>query len=337
MKKTRILSSSLILSFVILLFFVGFFKKGFLKSSESFDDSFGMRDDLIKLVNNIKFYVFRDRFFHLMYTVDHQWFNYTGELSYDDYQNTIPFSDAELAIIQGKMDRMLSTLREQGISLYVVVPPNKLTIYGDDMQAIAPKFSEESRLDQLVNYCNTHGELKIIDLRPALFKASEEGQTFYNTDTHWNDYGAFIGYTEIMNVISKDFTELQPHPLNDFYQKPTEFIYGDLPYMNKLLNVKEETILFVLKDPSEYELVEKEEDGLLFKTYTTKNNTLPKAMTFRDSFFNALFPYVSQHFSRLHSIYTFFINHELIMDEQPDLLIIELSERFIHLLVYLPY
>ncbi len=250
-----------------------------------------MRDLLIKFVNNIKFHVLRDRFFYKMYTVDHRWLNYTGEISYDDFQNAKPLTEEELASIQGKMDRMLSTLREQGIPVYVVIPPNKLTIYGDDMQVIAPKFSEESRLDQLVDYCNAHGELKIIDLRPALIKASEERLTFHSTDTHWNDYGAFVGYTEILKVISKDFPELQPHPLSDFDQEIVKR-EGDLSVMNRLLNVQDDAVQLVLKDPLEYDLVEKEENGMSFETYTLQNSDLPRAMVFRDSFFVALFPFI---------------------------------------------
>lgn len=336
MKNTKWLSGSLILFFIAALLFMGFFKRGSFKSLAKFENNFGMRNDLIRFVNNIKFHVLRDHFFYQMYTVDHRWLNYTGENSYDDFQNTTPLSENELASIQGKMDRMLTTLREQGIPVYVVIPPNKSTLYGDDIQAIAPKVLPESRLDQLVDYCNTHGELKIIDLRPALIKASEERLTFHSTDTHWNDYGAFIGYTEILKVISKDFPELQPHPLSDFDQEIVKR-QGDLSVMNRLLNVQDDAVQLILKDPLEYDLVEKEENGMSFETYTLQNSDLPRAMVFRDSFFVALFPFMSQHFSRLYSVRTFTVNHEFIMNERPDLLIIEFTERYLHALQNMPY
>ncbi|MFN8387050.1 MAG: hypothetical protein U0X92_11595 [Anaerolineales bacterium] len=58
-------------------------------------------------------------------------------------------------------------------------------------------------MDQVIAYLRANGKQQVIDLRPALLTAKSERQVYYATDTHWNDYGAYIAYSAIMNELRK--------------------------------------------------------------------------------------------------------------------------------------
>ncbi|HEX7555942.1 MAG TPA: hypothetical protein VF338_04905, partial [Leptolinea sp.] len=56
---------------------------------------------------------------------------------------------------------------------------------------------------------------------------------------------------------------------------------------------------------------------------------LPKAVIFRDSFFNGLQPFTSEHFSRVVYVSGFQVDFELIKEEQPQIVILEVAERYL--------
>jgi len=42
-------------------------------------------------------------------------------------------------------------------------------------------------------------EIQLIDVRRELIEAKKNQQVYYKTDTHWNQRGAFVGYSKIIN------------------------------------------------------------------------------------------------------------------------------------------
>lgn len=83
----------------------------------------------MKIVNNFRYHKLGERLFNRVLRGDEDWLVYTDENNLDDYQNSIPFSEQELALIQQKIDNLRANLEAQGIGFYVIIPPNKETIY----------------------------------------------------------------------------------------------------------------------------------------------------------------------------------------------------------------
>jgi alginate O-acetyltransferase complex protein AlgJ len=57
---------------------------------------------------------------------------------------------------------------------------------------------------------------------------------------------------------------------------------------------------------------------------------LPSAVIFRDSFFNGLQPFTSEHFSRVVYVSDFVVNFDLIAEENPQIVILEVAERYLN-------
>src|SRR4030095_7802133 len=109
-----------------------------------------------------------------------------------DYQKAEAFTEEELASFQTDLDALSASYAARGITLLVVVVPNKNTIYPERVPSQIPVIGTESRLEQLTSYLQTHGQTQILDLRHPLIAAKAEHEIYYATDTHWNGYGSYI-------------------------------------------------------------------------------------------------------------------------------------------------
>ncbi len=141
------------------------------------------------------------------------WLFYTAEKNADDYQNVIPFSTDELARIQQNLDAVAEEYEKKGITFLIAIPPSKHSIYPEYMPDEIPVLGSESRLDQLISYLVLNGNTQLMDLRPLFLKEKKEKQIYYATDTHWNEYGAFLAYQEITKELSLTYPTIQPYPL----------------------------------------------------------------------------------------------------------------------------
>ncbi|HRQ31863.1 MAG TPA: hypothetical protein PLM89_02020, partial [Anaerolineales bacterium] len=166
------------------------------------EESFYPRGRLIALVSNLRL-ALGDRVFPKVIVGEDDWLVYTAEGDIEDYQKVELFSDDELANFQANLDALSESYAQRGIKLLIVVSPNKNTIYPERVPDQIPVFGTTSKLDQAVNYLQANGKTQIIDLRPALLAAKAERQIYYATDTHWNDYGAYIAYSAIMEELNK--------------------------------------------------------------------------------------------------------------------------------------
>ena len=85
-------------------------------------------------------------------------------------------------------------LAEKGICYIFVVAPNKEIIYSEYLPKEIGMSKGETRLEKLIKYMKENSDVQILDLRPALLEAKKQQQVYFSTDTHWNGYGAFLGY-----------------------------------------------------------------------------------------------------------------------------------------------
>jgi len=287
-------------------------------------------------------YSLGDQLFDVTLAARDHWFVYIGEDSLDDYQNTQPNSTEDIAFIQDKLDQLSDLLTSKGIKLIVVIPPNKNTIYPQYMPPQIPVIGSQSRLDQLVAYEKDHGKVKVMDLRADLLQASKKYQTYYSCGTHWNFYGAFIAYQDIMISLEKYYPNLKPHGLSE-YRIVNDFGDTDLADLAHLdhstcsgsgVNLEPQ---FNHQVVTEQYWIPTDVTALNFTSpmkITTVNadSSLPRLLMYRDSFTSYLIPFLSDHFSQavyLNSYPTDELYYDITI-EKPDVVIIECTERYLN-------
>lgn len=304
-----------------------------------YNDSFGLRDGLIRWNNRLRLFIFNESPVRGVRVGREGWFFYADEWVLEDYENAMPLPSPELDTIVQNLEKKRDWLEARGIELLVLAVPEKHTIYSEYLPPSIHKLGRESRLDQLAGALKSHPKITFIDSREPLLKAKATARLYHRTDSHWNDYGALIAYGALMEPIARRFPAV-PVLAPDDYAVSTAVGYGgDLAGMLSLSDViREERITLVPKftpravdgarpypnpvDPAVYpgrDMVVKE----------TGDPSLPKALVFRDSFSGPLIPFLSESFRSVVFVWTFDFLPELIEQEKPDIVIIECVERYL--------
>lgn len=116
-----------------------------------------------------------------------------------DYMGINHFTDDELAAIAANLVSMRDGFNERGVDFYVTALPNKEIIYEEYMPDTVARVDTVSRAEQLADYIWDNTDLVYVYPKQALLDAKAEGQIYYQTDTHWNQKGAFVGMQQLMH------------------------------------------------------------------------------------------------------------------------------------------
>ena len=296
------------------------------------EESFYTRERLITMISNLRF-LLGDHVFPSAIAGKAGWLVYTAEGDIEDYQRTALFTDNELARFQQNLDALSDRYAERGITLLVIVPPNKNTIYPERVPAQIPVLGNESKLDQVVAYLQAHGRKQVIDLRPALLAAKSAHEVYYATDTHWNDYGVYIAYSALMTELQKVYPNLTVHPMSDFKiveRKPEQL---DLSKNMGITLLPESKIQFVHQFDlhTQYKTVNLSQRRLMFSY--NPDASQPNLVMYYDSFFFNVIPLIGEHIHNGYYIQNYtgggLWNLSWVEEQHPDVVVIEFSERYL--------
>ncbi len=116
-----------------------------------------------------------------------------------DYMGINHFTDDELAAVAANLVSMRDGFNALGVDFYVTALPNKEIIYEEYMPDTVARVDTVSRAEQLADYIWDNTDLVYVYPKQALLDAKAEGQIYYQTDTHWNQKGAFVGMQQLMH------------------------------------------------------------------------------------------------------------------------------------------
>ncbi len=166
---------------------------------------------------------------------DDGWMFYTGELSMQDFRKIEKCTEEDEAQLTKSLQEVKKELFNKNIEYYVMIPPNKETIYSDRLVSKVNRVEEnDSRIDDLVKYIRSNSDIEVIYPKDELLKSRTNSETYYKYDTHWNNYGSFVGINEMMKTIDSNYKVPE-------YKIETEEHAGDLAKMNlmpKKMNVE---------------------------------------------------------------------------------------------------
>lgn len=331
---TKLIGNAILPTAICILCIFNFI--GYKGKLTEFDSKFRLRKPTYTLAMNSRFLFLKDNFFNDTYTRDHKWLMYIDDLSLGDHQNTIPLTPDELQRIQTNLDNFQTQLAKMGIKFYIIMPPNKNTIYPEYLTPEIPIIGDESRLSQLIDYQREHGSVKVIDIRDRLNEIKQEEIIYYETDTHWNPRGAFEGYRALIEVIRTDFPIVTPIGLEECDITPDQNFHGGLSEISGWIKAYSKFDEIVPKERVN-NVVSKEKIGdVRFAIFENDSVELPSAIIYRDSFFTAMQPYLAQNFSKLIDVWTYKIDLNLIREESPDIVIFLMTERIIQRLIWFP-
>jgi len=293
-----------------------------------FSDHYLLHKEQVSALESVRFHLLDEKTYPNVLIGNNDWLYYTGENNLQDYECSMPFTNAELETIRTRLLDWQSQLQERGIRFYVVIAPNKESIYPQYLPGQVRAGLRACRIDQVLDVLGDTS-LNVLDLRDALQSAAQTAQVYHRTDTHWNSLGAFIASREIISLASRDFPDLSIPSLNDYapeLQSHSGDLAGFLPRDDRF--IEQETVLTPLA-PAKANFVEGTD---LTAISTIPGSSLPSALVFCDSFSDALKPYLSEHFSRVVYSRSFSLDLGLVDQEKPDVVVFEIAQRYLTVL-----
>ena len=293
-----------------------------------FSDHYRLHQQEVHLLESARLYLLNESTFPNVLIGKDDWLYYTGENNIQDHECTMPFTKAELAAIRERLLAWNNELQQRGIRFYVVIAPNKESIYPQYLPDQVQAGVRACRIDQvLVELQNT--PLNVLDLRSPLQSAAQTAQVYHRTDTHWNSTGALVASQAILERIREDVPGLSA-PEAETYSSEVREHSGDLAgFLPRDARFVEREAFLVPLQPSAA-VFEQGSDGTALSSIP--GSELPNAVIFCDSFADALKPYLSEHFSRAVYSRSFDLDFDLIEREQPDMVIFEVAQRYLTVL-----
>jgi alginate O-acetyltransferase complex protein AlgJ len=296
-----------------------------------FNDHFGFRKRLIYWGERWRLSWFNESPNGNVMVGQNGWLYYQDAQSVADMRRTSSFSPNQLEAWKSLLENRRDWMAKRGIHYVFVVPPDKHNIYPEYLPGWIKAVGKTTRLDQFMDYMNKNSTVAVLDLRQPLLQAKRNGNIYFQTDTHWNERGGYIGYRELIHLLSAQMPELEPLPMTAFDAQTKLQPGGNLAFMlaqNKSLTEKN-AVTFSARPPLQQLSLRKNRSGAATVSSTNPNAT-GKAIVFRDSFSEAWAPFIGYHFKDVIYRWQYKWDPTLIENEKPTVVIDELLEHYFY-------
>lgn len=300
-----------------------------------YNDNFSFKNLLVNLGGKIKYYCFNSSAVSDKLSVGKNgWLFLNGSFYWitKDLNRENLYTPAELKATVAEWERRVAFMKKDSICFYKAMWPDKHYIYPEFLPYNMKVIMKDtlSRCDQAVNYLKAiKSDFKIVDVRPALGLAKRGRLIYQKYDSHWNAYGAFVAYTELLNCLSVDYPTLKPLPETAFDIKWEEQEAGDLAEIIGI-KVTENKPVFTLKT-KRVNSKKIPTDGFPAQTLIYENTgaaTNLTALIFRDSFTNEMIRFLNLHFAKVVLIWNTPYSDDLVNKVHPDLVIEAYASRY---------
>ena len=168
-------------------------------------------------------------------------------------------------------------------------------------------------------------------------KYKDKYQLYYKYDTHWNNLGAYIGYSELMKslniyVDNIDNVNIKSLSANERFNFADIYHYNDLANMLSLSKIKyynddKAYIIsnYIIKNYETNYYISSENFSFNSKLYNNKSNI----MIIIDSFGLNMIDYIATGFKQSEFIHIETFKNENITEYKPDIIVFESVERYL--------
>jgi len=290
------------------------------------DDSFGLRDKLLRWHNALRVFVFGTAPSPRMVLGKGRWIFSTVERSMDVYRGVAPLTQKELEYWKLTLESRRDLLAQSGIQYVFALAPSKQEIYPERMPARLTRVGP-TRVDQLAQYLKEHSDVRFVDLRAALrrARAADDGAggdfAYYPLGTHWTLRGAAAAIEDLLAAAAPGLGV--PDAAGDvpFGWAPVADQQGDS--WAARLYLADRLRQTVWRPGAAWERAQGvfrqgEQPARRLRWYEQDGTALPRALVLHDSFGQAFFELLPRFFSRTCFVWSHDFDQALISSERPD-------------------
>ena len=297
-------------------------------------DNFGFRNKLIKLYNTLQVKWLKQSPVPAVVIGEDGWLFNALEGAISDYYGRNKPTILSLETWRQTLEVRKKWFEQQDIAYFLIIAPNKHSIYSEFLPKSIRQAAGMTRWTKFMAHLEEYKTSPVIDSRQALLAAKTLTNVYHKTDTHWNDYGAFIAAQEIAKQIAGDadiFDSMRPASSGKALTQSS----GDLANILGLEDIfNEYAVTFspdkpcatLVKNPYAIDIPK---GGKMEVFQCNQAPIQAKALVIHDSFGRNLKPHLSEYFRE-----TVYINwgglenyRPVIGPLQPDIVIDERVER----------
>ena len=245
--------------------------------------------------------------------------------SVNDYLNVSTISPRNAANAAHAMAMLERYAEKQGSRFLLALVANKNTLYGENMPYYyLPRRADGNR--ELFLAALDAEQVRYVDLLPYFQK--EEKQLYQKTDSHWTYEGALLGYRSILRASGlphNNFTGMQFKEEQNWPADLAIFLYGEAaePEWQAYPDYTF-TYSYRTRNPAV--------DSLTLETYQPAGSG--SLVIYRDSFCNTMQAYLAENFESALFSRVLPYQADLIRTRQPDLTVMQVTERTLGSFVY---
>ena len=237
-----------------------------------------------------------------------------------------PMSDEEISAAADALESLAAAADKRGAKFLFVPSPNKNHIYPEKMPSRFLR-TAQTDLDRLLAELDKRGlEGLYLDPRQTLLNAKSERLVYHRRDTHWNQDGALAVFTELSKRL-----ELTTPEMSEITRTEPRDLAGDLDSL--LFPSGKRYDLNPTYDLSEYYIFTSAYTSPMDMSISARGAGQGKALIFRDSFANAMIPFLASSFAEIQFERANPYRIDLLNDFDADTVILILAERNIRTLI----
>ncbi len=233
------------------------------------------------------------------------------------------FSDEDLRRWCEILDGRAAFLQELGIPYLFMAAPDAHAVYRDKLPAEVKPISTRP-IHQLMSHLADSGSVtRIIYPLEEMIAAREDDHVISPVDTHWTEFGSYVAYLTLLAELERVV------PIRRIEEKDLTFVTTDIEGDLGSKVGRTGPMVVARMEPAA-RLVS---DNCVFNIgshVVTECSEAPPTtcVLFGDSYSNSVVRYLSESFGRLVFAHVPFVDRELVEDEQPDVVVTVMAERF---------
>ena len=294
------------------------------------DDHLPFRSFLIRWNSAVRYYGFHSSVNENVALGKDGWLFYTAESVPAFNNGEKRYSEDELALIAANMQGLKDALEARGIPFVLMIAPNKERMYAEYLPDEWGPPAQDCALFQVTAALEERTDVKVVCPYETLMNAQAEYPdrlVYHKTDTHWNDWGAYLG---VQDLLRRLYVSLDEENVVVTVQKDTPGDLADMLNLSAFIDPGETCVVSGYETPGT-ECTEYDFFGAI--RFVSPSMDTGKLLMSRDSFCSAMAPVLGQAFSESCLVHVQGFTPDLIDTEQPDIFVLELVERSLDLLL----
>ena len=290
-----------------------------------FNDHLPFRRQLIQANSALRYYGFASSMSDKVALGRDGWLFYTAESSPGFYNGQKRYTEEELNRIVYNMQTLKDDLEARGTRFVLFIPPNKERMYAEYLPASFGERADDCALFQVTAALEERSTVRVVCPYETLIIAEGEEPDrllYHKTDTHWNDWGAYLGVKDLLRALYVPWDEsgLRVETVPD---QP-----GDLADMLNLAGLLDPGSTCTVSGYERADTVLQDYDFFGdIRFICPSREAEGKLLMCRDSFCSAMAPVLGHAFSETVLTHLQAFTRDKIDPEKPDIFVLELVER----------